>query len=615
MLFLFSIFCASEVFLGIDFGAKYLKLATTDLDGSNYKITKLGTHDIHPGCISIKTPRNSVDPLTPQTSGQASIVTGHKALPMVHRIPKSGSEFLLNSVVRDTPEYRTATVLNQTTLLNLYFFDIIKQIPDPAPKGLAITFPTFFTPEMRRKILEPLSHLHIPVKHHFDTLTAISILYANNYLEKYKKQNRTVLFIDFGASYVETHLVNFSWDGHATYADCSVTLWSDKCSGNAFARALAKSIRLPLSQADRMLKNSEDAYFAPDAIQDLRNLLNETLEIGGEIDEVQLLGGGSTYRFVQTVVRQTVTGKFRSNSTKDANSEKTGNNEGYNEKKVFTVDTGGADPNDSPMATGGQVVNATNSTAALPIYKDFDPLYSIVKGTLEAVLMIEGRLKKPHTYIGKRPVASYYVRVGEQREKYCQRHFTCKPTHFTGHGAEFIQIETDPRHLPVGSPTIVNQYRLLNISTLFPAAEGGEGQTEGQENDQGNGIVQLDAPDPIVARVNWCNATVCAPIAFHQYYESNEDYSIYYLMSGRIGEQKIREDIIVKVGRALDRMRALIYPGGSSSMRIDYKVREKYDKYAQEFGDGTFMAGTLNEIEKKVKDIKSLCISLGFRYD
>lgn len=647
----FTIQISSHSVINIDFGSQYLKFGQTDISSGYSVIRKIYNKYIVPGLISITTPQGLSLPLTKddviktpvvsaseqagssrtrRRSNAISIVTGWRGIQQIHRTPSDGTEFILDAVIRRESE---CNIMNASSLLDLYMINILHDFPESeGVNQFTLTFPTFFTPAMKRLVTEPLKQIpNFEIIDEYDTLRSLSTLYANNYINRYRnsKVGRNVLFIDVGFRYVETLFINFEWKNSMTVANCMVNMWSENCGTGAFAEDMSKNLHVPLSHAERLLRNAyNQSVFNLNIIDSLKTLVNDTISIAKQpVDEVQLLGGGSSYLFIQSIISDVVNDSFRFNAT-HYDAEKTRlylkiqNQKKIigPEKKIYPLDVSSKDSTfDKDLKN--TLINNSNSVHSLVNYElgQFD---AILIGSMLSTLYDSNNnitSSNPIKIKKDRPSSSFHIAVGNKKVIYCEKNLWCqsKPTlqSTTGGPNYTVDIESPSSDVPKGAPLIANRYHLVGLDKYISSNSD---ESDIDDNNEFTGTFTMDLPDPFIREVKWCESDEnCKSIEIEM--ESgddlsneilkNENYDVVKVFYSKLTESKAREEFNKKAKRAFDRMKMMCSSTEKSAC-------DSYKAAQQQFLDGEFERISIKELEEDIiPKLNSLCKSFGFRFD
>lgn len=641
----FAISASSKTVINIDFGSQYLKFGQTDIDNGFVVVRKIYNKFIVPGLISLITPQNLELPLTNESvaktpvissSDQAgstrskrnlnaiSVITGWKGIQQIHRYPTSGSEYILNSILRrESP----CNIINTSSLLDVFMINVLHDMPESeGVKQFTLTFPTFFTPSMKRLITEPLKKIpNFEIIGEFDTLRALSTLYANMHINRYRnsKNGRNVLFVDIGFQYVETLLVNFQWKRSQTIANCLVNLWSDNCSTRIFTDDISINLHVPFSHAERILRSTyNQTIFNKTIVKTLKDLINDTITASKQpIDEVQLLGGGASYHFMQSIISDAVNESFRMNATRYS-SEKT---KSYlrtqnqkkligPERKIFPLDVSVDSSFDKDLKN--TIINTSQSELDA-VNTDFDEFDGVLIGSMFSTLYdLNNKQVSNNPIIIKKekPSHSYYLTIGDNRVIYCERNSWCQPNpsfqSITGDNNYTVSIESLEQDTPKGVSLVANRYRLTDLEEFI--------SKNNEDKNEFTAHFTMKSPEPFIRSAKLCKGEDnCANIKLQMENGddltneilSSENYEIVSTFYSKLTESKTRELFNTNMKRAFDRMRMMCSKNEKSACD-EFKVMQ------QRHANGEFEMISIKQLEEEIiPKISSLCKSLGFRYD
>jgi molecular chaperone DnaK (HSP70) len=158
--------------------------------------------------------------------------------------------------------------------------------------------------------------LKIPLLSLVDDITAISTLYSTTSLNKFAERAQHVLFVDVGGTSLKVYSVAFRFDKTRKVPFATMrtiaTNWSEKVGGFFFAKAVAQKKGIPIHKATKLLiKTQGEGYgeICADLLEIIEKAVRGVLAEAGKIraiDEVQLIGGASTFKFVvETIKRAT----------------------------------------------------------------------------------------------------------------------------------------------------------------------------------------------------------------------------------------------------------------------------------------------------------------------
>jgi hypothetical protein len=140
-------------------------------------------------------------------------------------------------------------------------------------------------------------------------------LYAALRPERFKKDPKHVFFVNVGSMSTEVYSGNFTYNNSDPRNDFVFVVqtsneWTEKVGGYHFAKSWTQAGNLSISKAQKELEKTHGEGFGDFFDYDLR-ILNRTIATAleratrlGAIEEEQLIGGASTYRFVAETVRR-----------------------------------------------------------------------------------------------------------------------------------------------------------------------------------------------------------------------------------------------------------------------------------------------------------------------
>ena len=625
MLFLLVSLCLSEAILGIDLGSQYIKFGIADLDTS--EIIPIPTKDKNGMLSSVAIKKKDDSVITNSTIGDIKILFESAAARYVDKHPSRGNKQIINAVTRDDNEIRTCKVINESVLLSLLHYHILSSVKHTA-SAITLSFPSFFTISMRQDVISSLQSFSIPVTHIADDNQALAVLYADTYISRYMKSPRSVMFVDVGYGYAKASVINFTWNTVQTDAYILNSEFSENCGSYGFAKALAKSVRIPISEAEKMLKDADDVEFARKEIDELKKLIYDVAEASGPVDEVQLIGGASRLKFVLDAVNEAVKNviKPEPSPTPAPTPESTPEPEIENDVENVILDdevNEEKNENDPSFANIGAEIsselNKTNSTSTqinnIKARQEFDATKAVLLGTLHYALNAENRSIFNPTVVHKKPTATTYVKCGWVSDKFCQKNFGCKTPRLMGINRcpnDIITVVADSRHIPSGSNKTIANIHLLNISEM----EFGGPNT-------GQGIINFRSPDGYVDKVIWCNQTgECYPIEFQQalsqpFSQVQENQRLFQLILEKLTGKKVFEEDEKKVKDLVSRLKKVVYPpeGVEQTLAIDDSVKKKVDEYIQKLEANEIDGMTGYQLLEAKDDLKNIAISLGLKVE
>ena len=602
MIFLFIILASSEKILAIDFGSKYLKFGSVDINNKKDKIIILNHKNIYPSAISIEEPNKNVDRLNSSLLNHVNIVTGYKAIPMIHRNAKSGIENILSCLISSQSKPNLATVGGEQLLLNLFFHDVIDkiiQIEGTTFDKAVITFPTFFTDAMIRNVTEPLKRVKsLNFQYAINTFEALTTLYSEKFLHKYKLKPRKVLFISAGAMYTEMFVVEFTWNNYESKANCLSYQWTDKFGSEILEKLMSDLLEIHISQAIKFLEFSNDIDYAPNEKNEFERLLNNSLKSCGLVDEVQFVGGLSIPPFMENLLRESVYKIFPFlNQSYTADSFPSNDN-------YLSVNS---------LNTSSE--NETHNNKTIDFLKDIDPIEGIIEGSMKFILRNEKNHGFP-LYLYINSTSNIDIKYGNHKMNFCRQNEICN-TNVTFQNVSLISdhdiiFEFESNNSLSDSSHIIERFHLDNMTQVVDLICSQYKLDRKEVN--GNSAMQLilKSSEPYLKSVSLCYNFQCYPIHTilnDEFKIDKESENLYNEFSNLLIDKRVHKDFMDKVRRAIQRMKTFI-----QESTIDEKTLHKFNKLEKEYESGAFEKMSSRELDRKAEEFKQVCLLFGFRF-
>ena len=240
-MFLFSIAIRKHVeFVGIDIGSQFLKFAESSINGKA-KMMRLSSEPVNlPAAVAMRSKNQSVfPPKTADDFRQIEFKYGSSALPILNRNPSSGFQYLPRTFGLNysaIPEFMTSNLSDPETLFTVFFMDFVQNLDFSENGGLVVALPFFWTPNQRHVVLRTCNIFKLPLISQVDDISAVSQLYSIYHSATFKNETREVLFIDFGATTLESYSIHFFYNSSTTkntpdsiFARNTASKWSEKC--------------------------------------------------------------------------------------------------------------------------------------------------------------------------------------------------------------------------------------------------------------------------------------------------------------------------------------------------------------------------------------------------
>jgi hypothetical protein len=313
-MFFFATLAASHTFMAIDLGSQFIKVAKTTADDRVTILTDPFTNSvIRPAAIALKSPHSLSLPLTDRDFSDLEIRSGAPALPVLKRNSSLGFRYLPRALGRSrSGKFYTSEVANLTELLAQLFDDVVR--PHLPIHGLAVILPCYSALEQFLVVSDACYLYQLPVLPMVTDSVALFNLYAATKTNRFAAAPKHVLFVDVGAMSAKVYSGLFTYDGsnpneYIVTVNQSSLEWTEKVGGYHFASLLAEEKGISFDKAQKLLIRSPDNAFG-ELFEDVLDILEETVraavESVGKIDEVQVVGGSSNFKFViETIKRAT----------------------------------------------------------------------------------------------------------------------------------------------------------------------------------------------------------------------------------------------------------------------------------------------------------------------
>jgi hypothetical protein len=308
---LVAAFQAPKDYIGVDVGGEFIKLAQFDSRTnvtSIYHVPDFGA--IIPSALAYKANRTFVR-ILPEDADDVESVAGDEALELIDQNSSLGFRYLPQVLNRNETEYQTTTIGDPVESLALLWTHIISAIRYVAQMYWVV--PIFWPRELRQSFANSVIISHVPLTSILDDTTALSMLYIKEKSERYvnlTERNYYVLWVDVGFGSTKVYGIDFSLRENASYAHQNVIHWNEDACTYQFAKAIAKALDINLRSVHTLLSRPEAASLIKPELALLRKVITDAIAeasaIGVVLDEVQLIGGGSTYPFIVEAVKEAV---------------------------------------------------------------------------------------------------------------------------------------------------------------------------------------------------------------------------------------------------------------------------------------------------------------------
>ena len=300
-------------FVGLDLGSQFYKWAQSMPDGQVTIIRDpISNSVIQPSAAALRFKAPHEPPFSEKDFEDIDLRYGAQALGTLKGNSSLGFEFLPRVAARsrDSPFY-TCDVANVTEMFSLMLHHIImQQRPFDA---LSVAIPSYASRDMIVAVSEVCRVFQIPLVSVVDDTFAVCTLYATQRLGRFMHQPKHVMFIDVGATSAKAYSAVFGYEKdeleELAIANMTSNEWSENIGGYFFAQAIAESLNVPVKKGQKLLlRNNGEGYehlFWP-ILENLSTLVRTAMDRAQEVmpvDEVQLIGGASTFKFVVDAIR------------------------------------------------------------------------------------------------------------------------------------------------------------------------------------------------------------------------------------------------------------------------------------------------------------------------
>jgi hypothetical protein len=315
MLLFLSLASCTE-FLGMDLGSQFIKMAKSTPDFQLKIFTDPITNSVtHPSAAAIKFRKPASFPLSSEDFDKIEVWTGRRALSLLKQNTSLGIQFLPRTALRSpTADFHTSQVANVTELYALLLWQTAQKVlPFDA---LTIALPFYFTLGQYFVVGEICRSFSIPLLAIVPDIHAIFNLYGALKANRFANAIRHVLFVDVGATSTKVYSATFEYINaspaeEGTLVNQSAGEWTELVSGYHFAKAIAQAKGISYNKAQKALLRSAGENFEELVEKELL-ILEETIhavieaaEKKAPIDELQVIGGASTFNFVVETIKRT----------------------------------------------------------------------------------------------------------------------------------------------------------------------------------------------------------------------------------------------------------------------------------------------------------------------
>jgi molecular chaperone DnaK (HSP70) len=543
MLALISLLSVVGRLIAVDLGTEYLKMAELSLSGEplivkNKESGQIGT----PSALAFKKNGPFKRTICANDLVRIEVKTGAQAVNLVRRNSSLGYAFLPRTVGRAArSEFHTSVLANATEC----FAAMLKEYVGKATSlGTTFVIPQFWTNEQRSVIADICRHADIQLLTIVDDFTALSLNYARTH--RIAAKGRYVLFVDVGATSVKAYAGIFTARRDDTDVKETAMSWSEASGGHYFTKAIAQSSNVSYRKAERILfAESSSINFSgllTNELEIVRKTIAEAFDVAQKVrpvDEVQVVGGASRFSFVKEVV--------------------------------------------------------TASVRGTPVLREFNAQESIALGGVIGALQLtdtENEAERAYTAVDRLPFANMTLQCGSE-VPYCIRNRNCQPVLVDNStGCEIAYIVGPREHIPDGTPAVLGEYELTNLSQVHMG-------------ERAYGRIEMLNPDAVIGNIKWCVDGECHVIAnnvhhaqqYHEQMNASATWIGKYLEKMRLEVQKAKD--IAKIADILKRLKHLLLK--EFARTVIPIPEEALDRFKHHFDDYSF-GKMLNWPPRRVTD-------------
>jgi hypothetical protein len=295
-------------FVSLDLGTQFFKFAESTSLGEAKIFKNPVTNMVnHPNAVALKLPATQSLPLTADAFRTIDVRFGKRALSLLKRNSSLGADFVSAVIGRTPPpEFRTSEFVDDPELFVFSLNASVGSLGEFVGGSLAVPF--FYTREQISSVRESCNTLSIPVWRVITDSDSVFTLYASTRLPRFAASPRHVMFVDIGATTSKVYSARFSYDASNPVKDIARVVqtsvaWTERVGGFHFAAALARARGITLQRAHKLfIRGQYDSSIFN--VSDLRRIVGEALAAAGDVDELQLIGGASSFPFVVDAVRE-----------------------------------------------------------------------------------------------------------------------------------------------------------------------------------------------------------------------------------------------------------------------------------------------------------------------
>jgi hypothetical protein len=309
--------------VGLDLGTQFFKVARSTSNGQvQIHIDPVSNSASLPSAVAIKfqTPNGTL--LTDRDFEDIEFRFGAPARRLLKSNRSLGYEFPVRALGRpNDSEFYTGTIGSEFELFALALEHSLRNV-EPVD-SLTIATPVFFTRWQYIAVNDACRRFRIPLIALISDNNAVMLAYASLRLSRFLHRGKHVMFIDVGATATKVYSMVFEYVNSSipgkdfVKSDQTSVEWSEKVGGYYFSKAVAREKGWSISKAQKMLQgNNGEGYeqFVEEELDVFEGLIiNATVqaEAVAPIDEIQVIGGASTLKFVVDTIKRVTNHSIR----------------------------------------------------------------------------------------------------------------------------------------------------------------------------------------------------------------------------------------------------------------------------------------------------------------
>lgn len=565
-------------FLSVDVGTEYFKIAKATYSGTPEIVQFPGVGESIPAAIAFKSSEPVNGPLTNETLEDVEVRYHKQAVSILKRNSSLGYQFIPRLIGRqNTTTFNTSNLVTPFEALCLTLSNALSTVKITD----AVTFivPHYWTQEQKLVLHQFCNVYKIPLKHVVDDCDVIGMQYSA--LRSKRFENATdlqsgynVLFIDIGGTTTKVFELSFYMEKEMAAASESIYFWDENIGGYWFRKALSESLNISMKKAEKMLKRESDVEKVvktmPKVVNRLYSMIASTTTYAHEmaeirrvrqVDEVQIIGGASTYPFIMDLVKK-----------------------------------------------------ATNITN---VRHEFHPIETTAIAGVLASMQMSSESRYLPTFIYKRPPANITLKCGQENQL-CRRGFRCD--RYVGeHDSRACDVAyflMDNASVPEGCSPILSMTKLVNISNMnFTDGISYYGTFEMSPTALEINNITWCKSSPVPDDAS------CYPIEFKNFYnleDITEQVQLIKQIKVVHERREQKNSILLKIDALVSRLETFFNKISKGKVEVAVHVTDKqkedFSEFADKFYKGDMKKLALPDLNQTYYDLKSLAKSLKMRF-